>query len=247
MLRYISTSWPLIISRLRSLSTLVISATSVKTVSIRSLHVGAYPKTADPTTQMIFLSKLFELIASMCEVSGDFMVGRIKDEVWPIVAELLDLFVQQEKVASHKQLSCDSLVAKDAPLKKTFVGEREKLLFSVLDFLSRIYGERKCGLRLSTLIPTAGTLILPFLANKGELQVRAMRALKQMMLIDCDALWRPLLQLCCRPLPPRPFDSQGFIMEVKDTRTCTTPLELAAEELVDFIEALPEQPLDIVV
>jgi len=197
---------------------------------------------------MIFLSKLFELISCMCEVSGDFMVGMIRDEVWPVTAQLLDLYVQQEQKATRKQLSYDSLVLKDAPRKRSFVTEREKLLFSILDFLSRTYAEQKRGSRLSGLVPAAGTMLLPFLAKEGELLMRTMKALKLMMLIDCDALWRPLLQLSHRSFPPRPFDSQeqsSSRVVVEEQYKCTTSLELAAKDLVEFIESLPEQSLDI--
>jgi hypothetical protein len=196
---------------------------------------------------MIFLSKLFDLIGTMCEVSESFMVSRIEEQVWPITAKLLDMYVQQEKKNSHKQLSCDTLVSKDAIPKKTFVSEREKLLFSMLNFLTRIYRQEGCGEGLSGLIPAAGTILLPFLANEGELQTRTMRALKTMMLIDCDALWRPLLQLSHRPLPPNPFGGvlQSSVDVTVHDNENKTPLELAANELVEFVEALPEQPLDV--
>lgn len=174
------------------------------------------------------------------------MISRTKDQVWPVVAELLDVYVQESKASSY-HLSCDSEVTSDATRRRSFATEREKLLFSILDFLSRIYGERKCGLGLSSLIPVAGTLVLPFLATEGELHARAMKALKTMMLIDCDALWRPLLQLSHRPLPPSPFGLQRSIVVVEDRYECSTPLELGAEELIGFVESLPEQSIDRIV
>ena len=234
VLRHIARSWPSIISRLRSISSTVIGATCVKTVSIRSLHARVPSASQDISSQMIFLWKLFDLIACMCEVSGDFMVSRIKDQVLPVAVELLDVYVQKSK-ASHNRFCCDSLVSKEG-----------KLLYSLLDFFSRIYGQRECGLGLSALIPVAGTIILPFLANEGELHVRTMRVLKIMILIDCDALWRPLLQMSHRPLPPRPFGPQSSSINAEDRPECTTPLESGAEELIEFIESLPEQTIEIV-
>lgn len=223
----------------------MITSTRGRAVSIQSLQSVTLTMSPDISTYLMFLSKLFELMASMCEVSEDFLVSRIKEEVWPVTAELLGLYVQDETSTSRKQLGCDALVSKATLRPKSFVTERDKLLFSILDFLSRIFGKQDCGQGLSSLIPAAGTILLPFLAQEGELQARTMRALKIMMLIDCDALWRPLLQLSNRPFPPQPFGPQSEAVAVHKDRDCTTPLELAAKELVEFIESLPEQDLEI--
>lgn len=225
---------------------MVVGATSIRRVSIQTLQVHSPTESPDVSTEMIFLSKLLDLVACMSQVSGSFLVDRIRQQVWPIIAELLDIYVRLEKETSHKQLSTDNLASNELVQKKTVVTEREKLLFSIVDFLSRIYSQRECGMGLADLIPTVGTIIIPFLANYGELRDRTMRALKTMMLIDCDALWRPLLQLSHRPLPPRPFGHEDACITVANpNEKCTTPLELAAVELVAFIEALPEQTLEI--
>jgi hypothetical protein len=180
----------------------------------------------------------------MSQVSGSFLVDRIRQQVWPIIAELLDVFVRLGKETSRKQPSTDNLAFNELVQGETVVTEREKLLFSILDFLSRIYGQRECGMGLTDLIPTVGTIIIPFLANHGELRDRTLRALKTIMLIDCDALWRPLLQLSHHPLPPRPFGHKDSCTAVVNPdQECTTPLELAAEELVAFVDSLPEQTL----
>lgn len=243
ILRHVSGSWPSIVSRLRSLSSIVTKSPSVTTASIRSLQSSAPEKSQDTSSQISFFSKLFELIACTCEISGDFTVSRIEDDVWPIVAKLLDLYVR-EKQSTHYLLRGDSVISHDLIRKTSSLTEREKLLYAVLEFLSRVYGVRKCGLGLSGLIPTAGTLVLPFLSDEGELRVRAMKTAKAMLKIDCDALWRPLLQLSHRRITTRTLHPRLAVVGAIDEAECTTPLELAAAELVDFIEALPEQSFE---
>jgi hypothetical protein len=191
---------------------------------------------------MSFLSKLFELMACMCEMSGDFMVTRIREQVWPIVAKVLDVYVR-EKQNTQDLVSC---VASNDLIRKTpFLTERDKLLHAVLEFLSRVYGVRKCGLGLAGLIPAAGTIVLPFLADKGELRTRATEAVKAMLMIDCDALWRPLLQLSRRQIPTRILCPRFAVVGANDEVECTTYLELAAAELVGFVESLPEQSFEV--
>lgn len=247
MFRHISSSWPSILSRLRALSSQLCTAASGQVVSLRSLDVVASSKTQDVSTETIYLAKLFELIASMCEVSDDFMVDRLKQQVWPVTASLLDMYVQEEKRNTRKQLGTDSLVLKDAKTSKWPVTERERLLFSMLEFLTRIYSQRQCGRGLSDLIPSAGTIVLPFLAKEGELQARTMQTLKAMLLIDCDALWRPLLNLGHQQIPPCLFGARESPVAIITKGRCDsmTPLESAAKDLMEFVESLPEQPLDI--
>jgi hypothetical protein len=243
ILRHISGSWPSIISRLHSLSSVVTRSPSVKTVSLRSLQSSAPEKSQDTSSQISFLLKMFELIACTCEVSGDFMVTRIEEEVWPIVAKVLDLYVREKQSTHH--LSGDSVRSHELIRKTSFPTVREKLLHAVLEFLSRVYGVRKCGRGLSGLIPVAGTLVLPFLADEGELRIEAMTAVKVMLKIDCDALWRPLLQLSHRRITTRTLHPRLEVVGASDEPECATPLELAAAELVDFIEALPEQSFEV--
>ena len=172
------------------------------------------------------------------------MVTRLEEEVWPIVTNVLDLYMR-EKQSTYHLLSGDSVCSHDIMRKISFRTHREKLLQAVLKFLSRIYGVRKCGLGLSGLIPAAGTIVLPFLADEGELRVEALTAAKAMLKIDCDALWRPLLHLSHRRITTRTLYPRLAVVGGNDESECATPFELAAAELVDFIEALPEQSFDV--
>lgn len=230
------------INRLRALSSVITKNSSVNAVSIRTLHSSTPDKLQDTSSQMSLLSKLFELMACMCEMSGDFMVTRIREQVWPIAAQLLDVYVREKQNIEHP---VSGLISPDLTRKTPFLTEREKLLHAVLEFLSRVYGVRKCGVGLARLIPAAGTIVLPFLADQGDLRARAMEAVKAMVMIDCDALWRPLLQLSRRQIPTRTLYPQFAGLDANDKVECKTPLELAAAELVAFIESLPEQSFEI--
>lgn len=54
--------------------------------------------THDVGTQRIFLTKLFALVATMCECSGDFFAERFRNDVWPVMAcHLEDLLKQLQR------------------------------------------------------------------------------------------------------------------------------------------------------
>ena len=168
------------------------------------------------------------------------MAGRLKDDVWPVVAKLLDMYMREKR----GNLKRNSLVSTDLTNQnKAFLTEREKLLLSILDFLTRVYSERECGLQLSGLIPTVGAILLPFVGEEGQLAAKAMNALRSMLIIDCDALERPLLRLSQRRLLARRIQPQGPLICAEQANVCLSPLERAAEELLDFIDSLPEQSL----
>ena len=52
-------------------------------------------KPEDIGTQRIFLSKLFELISTMCECSGDFFAERFRNDVWPTMASHLEYLLEE--------------------------------------------------------------------------------------------------------------------------------------------------------
>jgi hypothetical protein len=96
-------------------------------------------------------------------------------------------------------------------------------------------------------------MLFPFLESSDdddtheELEAICMTALRNMVLIDCDALWRPLLDLSARGLPPCPLGVLAATENAKEQALGRSPdsvLAKRANELIDFIEALPEQNLD---
>ena len=118
--------------------------------------------------------------------------------------------------------------------------------------------ESSCRYGLAGLIPSAGTMLFPLLSFRGPIGDGAVAAVKAMLRVDCDALWRGLHALSGRPFPRSPLmlastmsdaESSSKVFSVvsvscnhgmKDNE-CT--LSRKAGELLDFIDELPEQPL----
>ena len=85
------------------------------------------PDTHDIGIRRIFLANLFELIATMCECSGDFFADRFRNDVWPVMArhleDLLNQLQRQRDAHSvslagmaQRKMSTTSLVADEQHL-----------------------------------------------------------------------------------------------------------------------------------
>jgi hypothetical protein len=109
-----------------------------------------------------------------------------------------------------------------------------------------VFGHRPVGVILSGLIPSVGAQLFPFLEDESESIISAcIGALHNLLTIDCDALWKPLVAMSGQTIPACPL--KGFSKdEVKPVET-TLPsksLRHIANELLLYIESLPEQTLD---
>jgi len=241
--------------------------------------------------QRVFLSKLLSLISVMTACAGDFMARPLRESVWPCVGRILGTFVARKKRSNqqrHFVLEETGSPAQSSPPLRSALAARKKsdwsesecgLLLATLGCLRRVYGiDRDVGTALSGLIPTSGTMLFPFLDDDdddddGAIAEACAETLRAMLRIDCDALWRPLLELSGkRTVPQCPL-----LLQRADGATTTTAtsaaagtgekgklavtaavaaaavpppaptaadrLAAAAEELVAFVEALPEQSL----
>jgi hypothetical protein len=209
----------------------------------------------DVATQRIFLSKLFGLIAAMVQGSGSFMADRIQNEVWPILSKQLDLLISK-RTNGHfhdrnnsikKALLVEDLCrgkGRTSSGSSDWQTSETILILAVLECLERVFGEKDCGMALSNLATSAGTLLLPFLDdNDGKIRNASFSALKKIVEIDCDALWRPLLHLSGQGMPLHPLRSQLSVKD-DDTASLALPTHLLARkarELITHIESLPEQ------
>ena len=87
-------------------------------------------------------------------------------------------------------------------------------------------------------------MILPFISYEDPIGATAMDTMKAMLRIDCDALWRTLLSTSGRGLPPNPYDEMllpketGFVVREASVLSL---LQIRAQELLNFADALPEQ------
>jgi hypothetical protein len=209
----------------------------------------------DLAAQRIFLSKLFGLIAAIVEGSGSFMADRVKNEVWPILSKQLDLFIAK-RTNSHFHHHNNTSTKKTLLVEDLCRGSGRKLsgssdwqtsetilILAVLKCLERVFGEKDCGMALSSLVTSAGTLLLPFLDDNDEkISNASFNALQKIVEIDCDALWRPLLHLSGQWMPLHPLRSPLSVKE--DTASLALPTHLLArkaQELITHIESLPEQ------
>lgn len=261
ILRQVSVSWPAISARLKAASSnvRVSRGTSLLVVQPSSQRYA----TSLPTNigeQRVFLSKLFELVAVMTVCADDFMASRFRQDVWPCIVQVLGSFAtSRQGLLSTEPQSFPSPIAVSLPVNQKCVVRAQKLSASelglalgIIQCLARVFGHRPSGLVLAGLIPLAGSMLFPFLESSDDddtqktLEAICMTALKNMVLIDSDALWRSLMDLSARGLPPSPLGVLAATKNVKEQALGGTPdsvLAKKANELIGFIEALPEQNL----
>jgi hypothetical protein len=255
-------SWPAISARLKAASSNVRGSRGTSLLVLNpSSPSHATPLSTNIGEQRVFLSKLFELVAVMTVCADDFMASRFREDVWPCILQVLGSFVpSRQGLLSTVPKSSPSPLAASRPGNQKRVVHIQKLSASELGLalgaiqcLARVFGHRPSGLVLAGLIPSAGSMLFPFLDNSDDddthktLEAICMTALKNMVLIDCDALWRPLMDLSFRGLPPCPLGVLAANENVKEQALVGSPdsvLANKASELVVFIEALPEQNLD---
>ena len=191
----------------------------------------------DTGIKRIFLSKLFELIGTMCECSGDFFADRFRNDVWPVMARHLEhLLTQLQRQRDAQTLSGNamsqeithvtlsrrhrlplSLSAKNEnstlPLsmktRPSFeIGDTERqLILSILKCLDRVLQQKECGKAVATLLGSIGFTLLPLLDIKEQAKIQdlAMDCIRNIILIDCDVLKRPLLELSGIRVPSCPL------------------------------------------
>jgi hypothetical protein len=262
ILRQVSVSWPAISARLKAASSNVRVSRGTSLLVLQPSSQRYAPSL--PTNigeQRVFLSKLFELVAAMTVCADDFMASRFRQDVWPCIVQVLGSFVtSRQGFLSTEPQSFPSPVAISRPVNQKGVVHAQKLSASelglalgIIQCLARVFGHRPSGVVLAGLIPSAGSLLFPFLESSDDddthktLEAICMTALRNMVLIDCDALWRPLMDLSARGLPPCPLGVLAATENAKEQAVGWLPdsvLVKKANELIDFIEALPEQNLD---
>ena len=263
ILRQVSKSWPTISTRLKATSSSVhVSKGTSLLVAIPSLSQPRVPFPANLGHQRVFLSRVFELVAVMTECADDFMATRFRHDVWPCMGQVLENYAtcRQNSLRNERPSSSSSLLAartsrsgaRNRHYPKTSDSERN-LIVAAIHCLSRVYQHRPAGLALGGLIPSTGVILFPFLNDDDTIESLCMAALKNMILIDCDALFRLLLEMSGRGLPLCPFGAlenttwkdEGFKgARLAPSQASSNKLTQRANELIKFIESLPEQPLE---
>jgi hypothetical protein len=249
ILRQVHSTWTSIAARLEAIAGSVTNShEGVSSLLVSKPIPSSRRQLENMGEQRLFLSKLLALIANMTECAGDFMAERLRESVWPCLSRVISMFLRRKNAATGSHVTNASRVPKEQP----YAESERRLLVSVIIFLKRVYAHRAVGLAMVSLIPTTGAMILPFLGDHDkDVSEACDAALKCMMWIDCDALWRPLLELSGRQLPGCPLLASKFNRNDHATQNAVATanpqpnsrLAHASATLLDFIDALPEQPL----
>jgi hypothetical protein len=170
----------------------------------------------------------------------DFMASRLKEHVWPCLMQILRSYDGDKQGEERNILLLHGTIGRSSS---------RDLLVAVIRCFERIFGFRPVGLALSGLIPTSAAPLFPLLNFPDVLvATTAMDALKAMILIDCDALRRPLWEMAATPLPRSPFSLVIRKTPHASDKLSKYPLATVAsneaQELVDFINGLPEQAVE---
>jgi hypothetical protein len=186
------------------------------------------------SSQYFFLGLIFDLITSMSGASDDFIVGRLKEDVWPILQKLIGMFHGQNMISSPSGLQ-----------RRPELTGKEKLIMAILRFLTMVFGRSTLGRGLAGMIESTGTLTFPLLAQCDPIGSYAMDALKAMLRIDSDALRRALYSTSGHAF------SSSFVMvmngsaefSISQTSCSSHLLQQHASQLIKYVESLPEQLL----
>lgn len=200
----------------------------------------------------VFMSKLLNIVSDLCLISDGFFVDRFENDVYPILAELLgDFLPGRHKLysnAKYDQLSYTSNIA------NVRVSEQKNSTLPYLLHCIKCTFESSCGIGLAGLIPSLGTMLLPFLSLNGQTGEAVIDALKAMLRVDCDALWRGLQRLHSGPFPRNPMKCGIQLQEVVSKQMTVASYKHCkddpnilimqrAGEILGFIESLPEQQI----
>ncbi|KAL7575531.1 hypothetical protein ACA910_020111 [Epithemia clementina (nom. ined.)] len=261
ILRHAADSWPAISARFKATwSTLATGSrpnsyvaltrqnlilSSAPQQSVAKSEAGIrYPnnrQNEDSAQCFVLMENLIGLVAVMVMQADDFMADRFRNHVWPVLSDMLrqDSELMTSGDAADKQVVVHRNIGSTVPQQREHHRIAEKrMLRATVDCLSRIYASRLVGRALSDLIPAAAGLLLPLVAldKEEELSNLSTTALKQMVLVDLDAIWRPLRHLCSDNVVGCSTSSVSSVQ-------CTAATRARYQEIMDTILFMPEQEL----
>jgi hypothetical protein len=180
----------------------------------------------------------------MTECANDFMATRFRQLVWPCICDVVGQYIQNELNPNDRK--------NNETAKLEHIGSRnlaysnKVLVVAVMQCLDRVFGHRPAGEALCGLIPSAGTLIFPFVESEDtDIEKSCIEALKSMLCIDCDTLYGFLLEMSGERIPLCPLFIRRKQQASLVTKTsCNSPkIKRSALSLLEFIDSLPEQAL----
>ena len=241
LLPSIAEYWPPIIARLRSASASLASVNKLSRSDLSIRHMMATDQVQGGPSKAsleVLISKLLLIVSELCVSSDGFFVDRFEKDVYPITSKLIQDILPRDGFNGMGLQSAK---------------QKHSLTLPILSCFKSTF-ESSCRYGLAGLIPSAGTMLFPFLSFEGPIGDESMAALKAMLAVDCDALWRGLHTLSKRPFPDKPIHISGeqavTTIELRPkgvtsvrSRDCNIILSQKAGELLDFIDQLPEQEI----
>lgn len=241
ILRQVADCWPVIRARIRTISEEILSCNiDILSLNIVLPNIAMSPgngndrnslngfRVTDTGTQRIFLTKLFSLVGTMCECSGDFFCDRFRNDVWPVMASHFEILLQklqpqfyvrsvisttigtgmqQGIVRPSSSISSSRAVQEKAVIR---LSETEKqFIIAIITCLKRVFQQQDCGKAVQNLLTPIGFTLIPFLDDVIEddfsIQELTMDCVKSILRIDCNILMRPLIDLSCSRIPSCPL------------------------------------------
>ena len=174
---------------------------------------------------VMLLSSLLEIISTLSELCDGFMCQRFQSSIFPHMSKIYQIFVGH---IDNTKVSL-SLYSK----------EDRKLLAPMLKCTQRVFSAE--GSDLCQMVPIVGSIILPFISVEGDIGESAMLAMKALLAIDSDCMWRALLngsgsefpQRSLLPLETPPKSKVGI--KSNFSKSCL--------KLIEFVDTLPEHSI----
>jgi hypothetical protein len=205
--------------------------------SATTLFMKSLEANSDMATRHVasLLSRILDVIASISDVCGDFIVDRFLSGIWPYLTRIfVHLLPKIEHVDKNSKL----------PASSSFSKFESVLLTSMLNCIKSIYSS-KDSVALSESASTVGIMLLPLLSQQNDIGKVTMDVMETLLQLDCDCLWRALHSASGKAFKTRHLlgrQSLGKKIQT-DSQSVDKTLANRADTLIAFINALPEQRL----
>ncbi len=177
------------------------------------------------------LSSLLNIISILSELCDGFISDRFQNTIFPHMSKLLDFLL-----GKILDTNSGNTIARNSLLRK----EDDITLNALLDCTCRVFLAN--GSHLSTMVPIVGSIILPFVGLNGASGLSAMEAMKALVRVDSDCLWRALLQASGTPIPARPLLPLSLQSQTMHSNPKSF-LSTRCLEIINFVYELPEQDI----
>lgn len=172
------------------------------------------------------------MISTLSELCDGFIADRFQSTIFPHMSKLFESLLHIVGTSSDNEKEKDETRYNNIRIKN----EDENILNSLLDCVSRVFSAN--GVYLASMVSIVGSIIVPFIALDGTVGDSAMDAMKALVKVDSDCLWRTLMKMSGRDIPKRPLLPVNNrvshpVVESRLSKRCL--------EIVHFINDLPEQ------